>query len=282
MDVPVSPQQLRRNLAAVVGERSPFSGQRRLAGVESFIEKELESYGLEVQSDYFSYRGAKFRNIVGRSVPRRGASLVVVGAHCDSVTDTPGADDNASGIAVLLEAARLLSRASLRSQVLFCAFNLEELNMVGSSHFARELKAARTKVSAMISFEMVGYTDPRPGSQKYPTGLSWLYPDRGDFIGLIGNWNSGSLLRRFAREMRRVPSLPVETLSVPGNGAFIPAVRLSDHSPFWDEGYPALMITDTAFFRNPHYHRPTDKLETLNIDFMAKVCEGIVRGVLAL
>jgi Zn-dependent M28 family amino/carboxypeptidase len=266
----------------IVGERSPFSGQHRLAAVESFIEKELRRYGLAIESDYFSFRGAKFRNIIGRTTAQQGASLVIVGAHFDSVTGTPGADDNASGAAVLLEAARLLARTRLRSQVLFCAFNLEELNMIGSSHFANGLKAAGAKLSGMVSLEMVGYTDSRPGSQKYPAGLAWLYPDRGDFIGLIGNWNSGSFLRQFARQMRQVPGLPVETLSVPGNGAFIPAVRLSDHSPFWDQGYPALMITDTAFFRNPHYHGPTDTLETLNIDFMAKVCEGVIRGVLAL
>jgi Zn-dependent M28 family amino/carboxypeptidase len=282
VEIRVDPQQLRRNLQAIVGERSPFSGQRHLAEVESFIEKELASYGLVVESDTFSYRGKNFRNIVGRLSAQRGASLIILGAHFDSVEGTPGADDNASGLAVLLEAARLLSRARLRSELLFCAFNLEELNMIGSSYFAKKLKAAEVKVDAMISLEMIGYTDPRAGSQKYPIGLSWLYPDRGDFIGVIGNWNSSSLLRRFTRQMRQVPGLPVETLSVPGNGGLVPAVRLSDHSPFWDLGYPALMVTDTSFFRNPHYHGPRDTLETLNLDFMAKVCAGVIRGVLGL
>ena len=282
MEIRVDPQQLRRNLQAIVGERSPFSGQRHLAEVESFIEKELASYGLAVESDTFFYRGKNFRNIVGRLSAQRGASLIILGAHFDSVEGTPGADDNASGLAVLLEAARLLSRARLRSELLFCAFNLEELNMIGSTYFAKKLKAAEVKVDAMISLEMIGYTDPRPGSQKYPIGLSWLYPDRGDFIGVIGNWNSSSLLRRFTRQMRQVPGLPVETLSVPGNGGLVPAVRLSDHSPFWDLGYPALMVTDTSFFRNPHYHGPRDTLDTLNLDFMAKVCAGVIRGVLGL
>ncbi len=282
MEIRVDPQQLRRNLQAIVGERSPFSGQRHLAEVESFIEKELASYGLAVESDTFPYRGKNFRNIVGRLSAQRGASLIILGAHFDSVEGTPGADDNASGLAVLLEAARLLSRARLRSELLFCAFNLEELNMIGSTYFAKKLKAAEVKVDAMISLEMIGYTDPRPGSQKYPIGLSWLYPERGDFIGVIGNWYSSSLLRRFTRQMRQVPGLPVETLSVPGNGGLVPAVRLSDHSPFWDLGYPALMVTDTSFFRNPHYHGPRDTLDTLNLDFMAKVCAGVIRGVLGL
>jgi len=282
VEIRVDPQQLRCNLQAIVGERSPFSGQRHLAEVESFIEKELASYGLAVESDTFSYRGKNFRNIVGRLSAQRGASLIILGAHFDSVEGTPGADDNASGLAVLLEAARLLSRARLRSELLFCAFNLEELNMIGSTYFAKKLKAAEVKVEAMISLEMIGYTDPRPGSQKYPIGLSWLYPERGDFIGVIGNWYSSSLLRRFTRQMRQVPGLPVETLSVPGNGGLVPAVRLSDHSPFWDLGYPALMVTDTSFFRNPHYHGPRDTLDTLNLDFMAKVCAGVIRGVLGL
>lgn len=279
----VDPRQLRQTLEVIVGERSPFSSLRHLTAVESFIEKELGSYGLKVESDYFSYRGKTFRNLIGRQGDdQRGGSVIVLGAHFDSVQGTPGADDNASGVALLLEAARLLARARLRSQVLFCAFNLEELNMIGSSYFVKKLKSAGAKIAAMISLEMVGYADPRPGSQRYPLGLKAFYPDRGDFIGVIGNWNSASLLRRFARQMRHVRGLPVETLSVPGNGGLIPAVRLSDHAPFWDAGYPALMVTDTSFFRNPHYHGSTDTLETLNFDFMAKVCEGVVRAVLAL
>jgi Zn-dependent M28 family amino/carboxypeptidase len=282
IEIKVNPEQLRRTLELIVGERSPFSGRRHLAAVENFIEKELVNYGLKVESDYFSYRGTTFRNVVGRLSAQRSASLIILGAHFDSVPGTPGADDNASGVAVLLEAARLLSRARLRSELLFCGFNLEELNMIGSSYFAKKLKAAGAKIDGMVSLEMVGYTDARPGSQKYPLGLKAFYPDRGDFIGVIGNWNSGSLLRRFARQMRQVRGLPVETLSVPGNGGLIPAVRLSDHSPFWDAGYPALMITDTSFFRNPHYHGSTDTLETLNLDFMTKICEGVIRAVLAL
>jgi Zn-dependent M28 family amino/carboxypeptidase len=198
------------------------------------------------------------------------------------VVGTPGADDNASGVAVLLESARILSRAASVSPLLFCAFNLEELNMIGSRAFARKLKASGTRVDAMISLEMVGYTDPRPGSQKLPVGLSGLYPDRGDFIGVVGNWKSNTLLNKFAAGMRGISKLQVETLSVPGKGMLVPAVRLSDHSPFWDLGYPALMVTDTSFYRNPHYHRSTDTVETLDLDFMAKVCEGVVRGVVGL
>ncbi len=282
MEIKVDPERLRRHLQVVVGERSPFSGQGHLAAVETFIESELESYGLTVESDYFSYRGVSFRNLVGLGGTKRDTALIILGAHFDSVEGTPGADDNASGVAVFLEAARILSQANSRSQLLFCAFNLEELNMLGSAAFAKKLKTNGEKVEAMISVEMVGYTDARPGSQRYPTGLGWLYPNCGDFIGIIGNWKSNALLRKFARQMRQVPNLPVQTLSVPGNGSLVPAVRLSDHSPFWDLGYPALMVTDTSFFRTPHYHGPTDTLDTLDLDFMTKVCEGVVRGVLGI
>jgi Zn-dependent M28 family amino/carboxypeptidase len=282
VDFKVDANSLRRTLQSIIGERNPFYAQRHLATVESFIETELNAYGLAVESDYFTYRETKFRNVIGRLGSQRGTPCVILGAHFDAVPGTPGADDNASGVAVLLEAARLLARANLRSSILCCAFNLEELNMIGSTHFARKLKAAAVNVSGMISLEMVGYTDLRAGKQRYPLGLKWFYPDRGDFIGVIGNWNSSSLLNKFAQEMRQVRGLPIETLSVPGNGGLIPEVRLSDHSPFWDLGYPALLLTDTAFLRNPNYHRPTDTLETLNVEFMAKVCEGVVRGVLRL
>ena len=282
MDSSINRERLRRDLQMVVGERSPINGRRHLVAVENFIENELKAFGLDVQSDVFSYRGSAFRNIVGRLPGEPKGRLIILGAHFDSVPGSPGADDNASGVAVLLEATRLLAQARLGSQVLVCAFNLEELNMIGSTAFARKLKAADKKVDAMISLEMVGYTDSRRGSQKYPAGLAWFYPDRGDFIGVVGNRKSASVLRQFSSQMRRVTELSVQTLSVPGNGALVPGVRLSDHSPFWDLGYPALMVTDTAFFRNPNYHSASDTLDTLNIDFMARVCEGVVRGVIGL
>ena len=232
-----------------------------------------------MEKDTFTYWGKSYRNVIGYAGPERDVPLIILGAHFDSVEGSPGADDNASGVAVLLEAARILSTLRLRSQVLFCAFNLEELNMIGSTHFAKKLKAARAKVGAMISLEMVGFTDSRPGGQRYPLGLRWFYPDRGNFIAVVGNWRSGLLLRKFSRMMRRVPGLPVETLTVLGNGILIPAVRLSDHSPFWDLGYPALLVTDTSFFRNPHYHGRSDSLETLDLDFMARVCQGVICAI---
>ncbi len=275
----VSAAELGKKLERISGERSPFSSPRHLAAVENYIEREFTSCGLSVESDAFAYLGRSYRNIIGRLGPARSGPLILLGAHFDSVEGSPGADDNASGAAVLLEAARILSTSRLRSQVLFCAFNLEELNMIGSAHFARKLKAARADIRAMVSLEMVGFTASKPGGQQYPAGLRWFYPERGDFIGVVGNWRSSPLLRHFSRSMRQVRGLPVETLTVLGNGFLVPQVRLSDHSPFWDLGYPALLVTDTAFFRNPHYHGPTDTAETLDLDFMARVCQGVVHAV---
>ena len=275
----IDPKEIEKKLQRIVSERSPYTSLRHLAAVEIYIEKEFRSYGLAVENDPFSYKGRKFRNIIGRGGANPRSPLIIVGAHFDSVTGTPGADDNASGVAVMLEAARNLAKTRLRSPVLFCAFNLEELNMIGSTHFAKKLKSAGAKVNAMVSLEMVGYIDNRPGSQKYPIGLSWFYPEQGNFIAVVGNWDSNSLLKNFSRLLRKVPGLPVETLAVPGNGSLIPAVRLSDHSPFWDLDYPALLVTDTSFFRNPHYHGRTDTIDTLDIGFMAKVCEGVVGAV---
>jgi Zn-dependent M28 family amino/carboxypeptidase len=279
---PVDPAELKQKLERIVGERSPLTSRHHLAQVENYIEEEFKNYGLGIESDTFTYWGRSFRNIIAHTGADRKGSVVVLGAHFDSVEGTPGADDNASGVAVLLEAARILSKFQPQSRILFCAFNLEEQNMIGSAHFAKKLKAQGAKVRAMVSLEMVGFTDSRPGGQKYPLGLNWFYPDRGDFIGIIGNWRSTGLLRNFAHSMRQVHGLPVETLTVFGNGFLIPAVRLSDHSPFWDLGYPALLVTDTSFFRNPHYHGSSDTLETLDLGFMTKVCQGVINAVLKL
>ena len=281
-DMAVDRARLRRSLDMIVGERSPFSGAQHLAAVETFIKKEFASYGLDTERDAFSYGDRVFHNILARIDQAASGPVTILGAHFDSVVGTPGADDNASGVAVLLESARLLAQLNSADRVLFCAFNLEELNMIGSTAFARKLKAGGEKVAAMISLEMVGYMDAKPGSQKLPPGLGRFYPDRGDFIGVVGNWQSNALLQKFARGMREIAGLQVETLSVPAKGLLVPAVRLSDHAPFWDLGYPALMVTDTSFYRNPHYHGATDTIDTLDLDFMAKVCAGVVRGIAGL
>jgi len=205
-----------------------------------------------------------------------------VGAHLDSRPDTPGADDNASAVAALLEIARLLGDDrpdDPRLELELVAFDLEENGMLGGREHARLAREAGIDLRGMISLEMLGYCDHQPNSQQLPRSLVGLYPDTGDFIAIIGNQNSTELIETARQGMSTVAELPVETLQVPENGTLLQATRLSDHSPFWDAGFPALMITDTSFLRNPHYHQATDTLETLDLEFLHAVTEGCVQAV---
>jgi Zn-dependent M28 family amino/carboxypeptidase len=163
--------------------------------------------------------------------------------------------------------------------LLLAAYDLEEAGIVGSSFHARALRKGGVDVHGMISLEMLGYTDHRPGSQNLPPELSHLYPDVGNFIGVCGNERSQALVQTTTAGLKSVPGLPVEFIVVPGSGALLPEVRLSDHSAFWDEGFQALMITDTSFFRNPHYHEASDTPETLDYPFLAKVTAGVCEAV---
>jgi Zn-dependent M28 family amino/carboxypeptidase len=212
---------------------------------------------------------------------------VLIAAHYDSIPESPGADDNASAVAALLELSRLIrprlatgSRRQARLQLV--AYDLEESGMIGSYLHSRELRLANQPFRGMISLEMLAYADSRPGSQGLPDHLKHLYPDVGNFIGVVGNDSSLDLLRVVVEAFKKVPRLPVEALAVPANGESLPPVRLSDHSPFWDNGFPALMVTDTSFFRNPHYHKATDTPDTLDYLFLAKVTEGVCLAAEAL
>jgi Zn-dependent M28 family amino/carboxypeptidase len=205
-----------------------------------------------------------------------------LGAHLDSRPETPGADDNASGVAALLEVARLLPAAIGEGDAVdveLAVFDLEEAGMLGGAEHAQRLKSQRVDLRGMVALEMIAYCDRRPGSQALPKMLKGRYPDTGDFIAVIGNQISGPLIAAFGDAMRRVPGLPVETLAVDHNGEYLQASRLSDHSPFWDAGFPALMITDTSFLRNPHYHQPSDTPETLDFEFLARVTQGTLLAV---
>lgn len=272
-----SQAQLQRHLEALVGERHPAM-PAALQRAQDYIAGHFTSLGYQARLDAFAWRGQRYDNVVA-VLPGRSASRLILGAHFDTVEGTPGADDNASGVAVLLEAARLLAPQSLDCTLECVAFNLEELNMVGSGHYVQTLTRSRAPVIGMYSLEMVGFTNRAPHSQELPAGLRDRYPSTGDFLAVIGNRRSHGLLRETMRGMRAVAGLPAEHLIVPMNGWWLPATRLSDHAPFWDAGYSALLLTDTAFLRNPHYHQPTDTLETLDLEFMARVCAGVIAAV---
>ena len=213
----------------------------------------------------FQSRGRTVRNI------ETGAGTIVVGAHYDSVPESPGADDNASGVAVLLELARMQLPAR------FVAFANEEMpyfltDEMGSQAYAARARREGERISAMLSLEMLGFYRDAPGSQRYPPPLGLFYPDRGDFIAFVGDLGARSLVRRSVELFRGHAKFPSEGVAAPG---FIPGVSWSDHWSFRQHGYPALMVTDTAFYRYAHYHLPSDTPEKLDYLRMARVTLGL-------
>lgn len=284
----VDTDRLRRHVARLSGRPRPAESPE-LEEARGYVSERLDEEGWGIERIGFrtaTPEGGRFRGInllaFHRSHPPTDGPRFCVGAHLDSRPDSPGADDNASAVAALLELARLIPQRwpdAPKLDLELVVFDLEENGMLGGAEHARQTRADRVDLRGMVSLEMLGYCDRRPNSQALPRSLVGLYPDTGDFIAAIGNQNSGPLLERFSEGMRRAPGLPVETLSVPANGEYLQATRLSDHSPFWDAGYPALMITDTSFLRNPHYHLPTDTPDTLDYEFLSKVTHGCLEGV---
>lgn len=246
------------------------------------IEEEFSSYGFAVQADEVTFNGRSFRNIIATSsgIEREGESILI-GAHYDAVMGSPGADDNASGVAVMFEVARTLGpRAGLQ----FLAFTLEEPQpntldfLIGSKHFVKKVKALKQRYRAVFILESVGFISPRPKSQLLPPFVK--APRVGNFIGVVGIRRSQGIMEVFKEAAgRHVPELKVVTYRAPLRGFLIPHTRFSDHAPFWDAGYPAVMITDTAMFRNPHYHTSSDTAATLSADFMAQIAESLIHTV---
>lgn len=277
--------RLRQHLEVLAqSPRVPTSRAHRDA--EDYIAGQLQAAGFAVQEAGYLPEGTPCTNLLGRMLPENTQHpLVIIGAHYDTVPGTPGADDNASAVAALLELARWLGprlaavSPSITGRIQLVAYDLEEYGYVGSSLHSGELEKMGAAVRGMISLEMLGYTDARPGSQQLPPALAGLYPNVANFIGVCGNEASRSLLDPVVAGMKEIAGLPVESLVVPGQGETLPPVRLSDHASFWDRGYQALMITDTSFMRNPHYHLPSDTADTLDYPFLAKVTAGVCEAV---
>jgi Zn-dependent M28 family amino/carboxypeptidase len=278
----ISIENLKRHVRQLQVDRNPYDRYAALEEAARYIREELLKLGFEVNEDPFSWEGKIFRNV---GVEMKGGTspdnIFILGAHYDTVPGSPGADDNASGVAVLLEVARALRDFSFDSSVRLVAFCLEEYGFIGSTRYAERANKGGERILGMISLEMVGFTHQK---QQYPVYMDRkFYPPVGDFIGIIGNTRSAALLERVHRSFKtHVPRLPSEYLIVPGNGEGMEEATLSDHSPFWDRGLPALMVTDTAFLRNPNYHLPTDTMETLDFEFMRKVAIGVLSSIVDL
>ncbi len=271
-------ENLKRHLQEIAQERNWQTSPHSLEKVQNYLKKEFLSYGFEVLEDPFPFSGRNFSNIIAQGPQFSQKTRLIIGAHFDSVSGSPGADDNASGIACLLETARIYAESQkTNDSVEFVAFNMEEYGMIGSRSYAKKLKKEGTRIAGMLSLEMVGYVSGKKNSQQLPFFLKPFFPNVGNFIGLVGNTRSQAILEKTKKIFKGVEGLPVESLALPANGLVFPATRLSDHSPFWDEGFPALLITDTSFYRNPYYHSQKDRIETLDLEFLAKVTEATAR-----
>ena len=251
-----------------------------LNAAADYVEAQFRQAGCQPRRQTFDVGGIDYHNIVCSMGPRDGPR-VVIGGHYDVAGDhNPGADDNASAVAGVLELARLINAAKpdLTHRLDLIAFTLEEppnfkTPNMGSYYHAHDLAYRKTDVNLMISVEMIGYFADKPGSQSYPLGLlSWFYPDRGDFIGVVGQSFDRSRVARVKTLMQAGGDLPVHSINAP---ALVPGVDFSDHWSFWQNGLPAVMVTDTAFLRNPNYHLPTDTPDTLDYHRMAKVVDGL-------
>ena len=285
----VSVDRIREHIHVLEGVRHPVAAPEALERGADYICATLQSLTYRVEPYLFSYDGRQYRNIIATRIgPRRPEERLLVIAHYDTVEGSPGADDNASGVSVLLEMARLLEPVQFGRTVQFAAVSLEELQwegpleqagLWGSRALAAEAEKQNWQLAGVIVLEMISYAGPSI-VQRGPPGLPINLREHGDFIGVIGNATSSALVDRFVQAVGRYRlNLPVVPLVVPGNGEILRETRRSDHVPFWDRGYKAIMLTDTADFRSPHYHQPTDTLDTLNLPFAAQVC-GAVAGMI--
>ena len=271
-------------LAGTIGERN-FVKLRALDSAANYISAHFASLGYRVQEQRYGAYNTQFRNIEA-TLPgsSRADEILVVGGHYDSVTGSPGADDNASGTAGMLEVARLLRAARPARTIRFVAFVNEEppfffTDGMGSRVYARAAVQRGDRIVAMLSLETIGYYVDHPKSQRYPPMLGWFYPDRGNYIGIVGNVSSRGLVHEVIREFRANAAFPSAGTAAPQQ---IPGISWSDHWAFWQEGVDAVMITDTAPFRNPNYHERWDRPDSLNYDYMARVVDGVARSVLRL
>jgi Zn-dependent M28 family amino/carboxypeptidase len=279
--------RLRRHVEALAGEIGARHVGRPAAlhAAEAFVSGELASLGYEVARQTYPAQGVDSSNlevtVPGRA---RAAEIVLVGAHYDTVPGTPGADDNASGVAGLIEIARSLREARPARTVKLVAFVNEEppffyFGEMGSRVYARAARRRGDDIRVMLSLEMLGCYSDAAGSQAYPPLLGLFYPAAGNFIAFVSNLRSRRALREVVAAFKGASDFPAEKLASPG---IVPGVSWSDQLSFWREGYPGVMVTDTAFYRYRHYHAPTDTPDRIDYARMTKVVDGLTKAVATL
>lgn len=273
-----------RFVSTSIGERS-VRKQGSLQAANQYIRSRLQQSGYEPTEHPFSMQGDTVSNLEAVLAGSNSTKeTIVVGAHYDSVAGTVGANDNATGVAATLELARLFQGSKLRRTVRFVFFVNEEppyfqTENMGSLVYARELRREGVSVVGMISLETIGFYSDVPGSQKYPSGLASFYPSRGNFIGFVANSESGALLRKSIRRFRESTEFPSEGIAAPGEWL---GIGWSDHWSFWQQNYPAIMVTDTAAFRYPYYHTAGDTFDKVDFEKAARVVFGVRNVIEAL
>ena len=270
-----------RVLAGQLGERNVWHPQQ-LEAAGQYIEEHLKHDGLAVTRHPYRVEGFTVANIEAQwGGTKRPGEIIVVGAHYDSVIGSPGANDNGSGVAALLEIAAMIPAHNLPRTVRLVAFVNEEppffmTPLMGSRVYARHARRANERIIAMFSLETIGYYDDRAGSQQYPFPFSAFYPDTGNYIGFVANLGSRHLLRRSLSSFRTHTRFPSQGVVAPG---WLTGIGWSDHWSFWKEGYPAVMLTDTALYRYAPYHTRYDTPEQIDYAKLARVVSGIERMV---
>ncbi len=282
------------DLTFVEGIRNRTTGFDHLEETKNYIENQFIQNDLQVNRHEFAYGNYGATNIIGRLPGQTNEEVVfIIDGHFDTVSNSPGADDNGSGLVGMLEAMRVLASYNFKHTIRFIGFDLEELGMVGSNLYVSEAIPTYEQIEGVFNFEMIGYYSDEPNSQTFPAGFNILFPEaydsvaaqdfRGNYITNIANENSNSLKTHFDNNANvYVPELRVISIAVSGNGEIAPDLRRSDHSPFWDAGYNALFITDGGNFRNPNYHSSSDTIGTLNFNFMSNVVKATVATVATL
>ena len=284
--VRIDPERLRAHVVMLAETLAPRSevNVENLDRAAEYIRAQLEAAGLAASFQEFEVEGRTYRNVVARLGPDT-SERIVVGAHYDAAGPGIGADDNASGVAGMLELASSLRSREVPLAVELVAYTLEEppyfrTPSMGSFVHADSLRRQGVAVRAMLALESIGFFSDVAGSQQFPLGaLAALYPTRGDFIAVVGCVGQAGLVRRVKRAMAESTDVTVCSINAP---RFVAGVDFSDQLNYWDAGYTAAMITDTALFRNPHYHRASDRPDTLDYERMASVVEGVCAAVLDL
>ncbi len=273
-----------QHLAVGIGTRDAVE-MHGLREARDFVALRWEELGYATSLRTYEIVEGEVSNVeaerLGTTAPDE---IVIIGAHYDTAPGTPGANDNATGVAALIELAEVFSEQDTGRTLRFVAFVNEEppffdTDEMGSAVYAAETHARGEDVVAMISLETLGWYDQAPGSQQYPPPFGLFYPSRGDFVALVGNVRSRSFVRWAVGEFRETGRVPSQGAAAPGR---LPGVYWSDHAPFWEYGWPALMVTDTAPFRYAHYHRPTDLPARIDHATLAAVVDGLVPVIAAL